>query len=172
MRVSPKYGTPAIGSLLIAGIAALIAVLGIGIGTLNQFVLAMATSVGILVSGYYGLAGLACAWRFRSELRGGVRSALAAVVVPAISALILLALGAFLAISNWQQSPGFAWSAVNGRFLTLVPATIIATGIAVSAWAKWGRRSRYFTAGGSTVGDIPDATSNRFSPADAALAAE
>ena len=45
-RVSPKYGTPAAGSLLIAGIAAAIAILGIGIGTLNQFVLAMATSVG------------------------------------------------------------------------------------------------------------------------------
>ena len=48
--------------------------LGIGIGTLNQFVLAMATSVGILVSGYYGLAGLACAWRFRGELRAGARA--------------------------------------------------------------------------------------------------
>ncbi|HTW03121.1 MAG TPA: APC family permease, partial [Streptosporangiaceae bacterium] len=33
-RVSPRWGTPAIGSLLIAGIAAGIAVLGIGIGTL------------------------------------------------------------------------------------------------------------------------------------------
>ena len=172
MRVSPQYGTPAVGSLLIAGIAALIAVLGIGIGTLNQFVLAMATSVGILVSGYYGLAGLACAWRFRGELRAGARSALAAVVIPAVSALILLGLGAFLAVSNWQQSPGFAWSALNGRFLTLVPATVVATGIAVSAWAKWGRHSRYFTAGGSIIGDIPDATPDRFSPADAALAAE
>jgi amino acid transporter len=172
MRVSPKYGTPAVGSLLIAGIAALIAVLGIGIGTLNQFVLAMATSVGILVSGYYGLAGLACAWRFRGELRAGARSALAAVVIPAISALLLLGLGAFLAISNWQQSPGFAWSALNGRFLTLVPATVVATGIAVSAWARWGRRSRYFAPGGSTIGDIPDATPNRFSPADPAMAAE
>jgi hypothetical protein len=94
------------------------------------------------------------------------------VVIPAVSALILLGLGAFLAVSNWQQSPGFAWSALNGRFLTLVPATVVATGIAVSAWAKWGRHSRYFTAGGSIIGDIPDATPDRFSPADAALAAE
>jgi len=94
------------------------------------------------------------------------------VVIPAISALLLLGLGAFLAISNWQQSPGFAWSALNGRFLTLVPATVVATGIAVSAWAKWGRGSRYFTPGGSTIGDIPEATPNRFSPADTAMAAE
>ena len=53
-----------------------------------------------------------------------------------------------------------------------MPATVVATGIAVSAWAKWGRRSRYFAPGGSTVGDIPDAAPNRFSPADAAMAAE
>ncbi len=31
---------------------------------------------------------------------------------------------------------------------------VIAAGIALSAWAKWGRRSRYFAPGGSTVGDI------------------
>ena len=153
-RVSPKWGTPAIGSLLIAGIAAAIAVLGIGIGTLNQFVLAMATSVGMLVSGYYGLAGLACAWRFRGELRAGPRAALAAVVLPGVSALTLLGLGAFLAASDWQQSPGFAFSALNGRFLALVPTMVIAVGVALSAWAKWGRHSRYFAPGGTTVGDI------------------
>ncbi len=153
-RVSPKWGTPAAGSLLIAGIAAAIAVLGIGIGTLNQFVLAMATSVGILVSGYYGLAGLACAWRFRGELRDGPRAALAAVVLPGVSAVLLIGLGLFLAVSDWQGSPGFAFSALNGRFLALVPTMVVAAGVALSAWAKWGRHSRYFAPGGSTVGDI------------------
>lgn len=153
-RVSPKYGTPAVGSLLIAAIAAAIAVLGIGIGTLNQFVLAMATSVGMLVSGYYGLAGLACAWQFRRELRAGLRTALAAVILPTVSALILLGLGAFLAVSDWQQSPGFALSALNGRFLAIVPVMVIAIGVALSAWAKWARRSRYFAPGGSTAGDL------------------
>ena len=172
MRVNPKYGTPAVGSLLIAGIAALIAVLGIGIGTLNQFVLAMATSVGILVSGYYGLAGLACAWRFRRDARTGVRTALAAVVIPGVSAVILIGLGAFLAISSWQGSPDFAWSALNGRFLALVPASIVVAGIAVSAWAKWGRHARYFAPGGSTVGDIADAGPDQLSPPATAMVAD
>jgi amino acid transporter len=153
-RVSPKYGTPAVGSLLIAGVAATIAVLGIGIGTLNQFVQAMATSVGMLVSGYYGLAGLACAWRFRRELRAGLGAALAAVVLPTISSLILLGLGGFLAVTDWRQSPAFAMSAQNGRFLTLVPVTVVVVGIALSAVAKWGRRSRYFAHGGLSDGDL------------------
>lgn len=171
-RVSPKWGTPAVGSLLIAGIAAAIAVLGIGIGTLNQFVQAMATSVGMLVSGYYGLAGLACAWRFRGELRAGLRTALASVVLPTVSAVMLLGLGVFLAVSDWQQSPGFAFSALNGRFLAVVPTTVIAAGIALSAWAKWGRRSRYFAPGGSTVGDLATVEPRPLGTIDTALAAE
>lgn len=144
MRVSPRYGTPAVGTLLIAGIAALIAVLGIGIGTLNQFITAMATSVGILVSGYYGLAGLACAWRFRGELRDGLWPALRSVIFPLISAVGMLGLGAFLAVSDWQQATGFALNAQNGRFLALVPLSIVAAGAVVSAWAKWGRKAPYF----------------------------
>ena len=171
-RISPKYGTPAIGSLLIAGIAAAIAVLGIGIGTLNQFVQAMATSVGMLVSGYYGLAGLACAWRFRGELRAGVRTALASVVLPTISAVMLLGLGVFLAVSDWQQSPAFALSALNGRFLAVVPVTVIAVGIALSSWAKWGRRSRYFAPGGSTIGDLATVEPGPLGAIGTALAAE
>jgi amino acid transporter len=175
-RVSPKWGTPAAGSLLIAGIAAAIAVLGIGIGTLNQFVLAMATSVGILVSGYYGLAGLACAWRFRGELRAGPRAALAAVVLPGFSAVLLIGLGLFLAVSDWQGSPGFAFSALNGRFLALVPTMVVAAGVALSAWAKWGRHSRYFAPGGSTVGDIApgptEGAPGSLGAVDPALAAE
>ena len=143
-RVSPKYGTPSTGTLLIAGIAAAIAVLGIGIGTLNQFITAMATSVGTLVSGYYGLAGLACAWRFRSELRDGLWPALRSVILPLTSAVAMLGLGAFLVISNWQQSPDFAFNAQNGRFLALVPFSIVAVGLLVSAWAKWGRNAPYF----------------------------
>ena len=171
-RVSPRYGTPALGSLLIAGVAAAIAVLGIGIGTLNQFVQAMATSVGTLVSGYYGLAGLACAWRFRRELRAGVRTALASVVLPAVSALILLGLGAFLAVSNWQQSPGFALNAQNGRFLAVVPPAVVIVGLALSAWAKWGRRSPYFAPGGSTAGDLEPVEPTALGALDAALAAD
>ena len=154
-RLSRRYKTPALGSLLIAGAAALIAVLGIGIGTLNQFVLAMATSVGILVSGYYGLAGLACARRFRGELRDGVWPALRSVVLPGLSALTLLGLGGFLAVSFWTSSPGFAFNAQNGRFLAAVPGCVVAAGVAVSAWVKWGRKSAYL-AGRGSVGALDD----------------
>jgi amino acid transporter len=143
-RLHPRYATPATGTLVLTSISALLAVLAIGIGTLSQFISAAATAVGMLVSLYYGLAGLACAVRFRSQLRDGVIAALRAVILPAISAVVLLGLGGYLAYSDWTSVPNFAWSAVNGRFIASIPLVIVAAGVAASAWAKWGRRAPYF----------------------------
>ncbi len=152
-RLHPRFGTPALGTVILTSIAALLAVLGIGIGTLNQFISAAATSVGMLVSLYYGLAGLACAVRFRTQLRAGSAAALRAVVLPAISALMLLVLGGYLAYSDWTSVPGFAWSATNGRFIATIPLAIVAAGVAASAWAKWGRRAPYFNVRGESVAE-------------------
>ncbi|GAA5024659.1 APC family permease [Kitasatospora paranensis] len=143
-RLHPRYATPAVGTLLLCSIAALLAVLAIGVGTLNQFIAAAATAVGMLVSLYYGLAGLACALHFRDRLRAGVLAALRSVVLPALSAAVLFALGGFLAYTDWTSASSFAWNAANGRFLAAVPVAIVLAGVAFSAWAKWGRRSAYF----------------------------
>lgn len=164
-RLHPRYATPAIGTLLIASCAALLAVLGLGIGTLSQFISAAATSVGMLVSLYYGLAGLACAVRFRADLNAGVRTALRSVVLPAASALLLLCLGGFLAYTDWTSVPGFAWSATNGRFVAAVPLAIITAGIAASAWAKWGRRAVYFERGHSPADAAPSLAAPQPDPA-------
>ena len=152
-RLHPRFGTPAFGTVVLSSIAALLAVLGIGIGTLNQFISAAATSVGMLVSLYYGLAGLACAVRFRAQLRAGAVAALRAVLLPAISSLMLLCLGGYLAYSDWTSVPAFAWSATNGRFIATIPLVIVAAGIAASGWAKWGRRAPYFA--GAEAGEAP-----------------
>ena len=49
---------------------------------------------------------------------------------------------------------------------------VIAIGIALSAVAKWGRHSRYFAPGGSTVGDLAVAEPSPLGAIDTALAAE
>ena len=146
-RLHPRFGTPAIGTVILSSVAGLLAVLGIGIGTLNQFISAAATSVGMLVSLYYGLAGLACAVRFRAQLRAGVVPALRAVLLPALSAVVLLTLGGYLAYSDWTSVSTFSWSATNGRFIAAIPIAIVLAGFAASAWAKWGRRAPYFESG-------------------------
>jgi hypothetical protein len=65
-----------------------------------------------------------------------------------------LGLGGFLAVSDWQAGTGFALNAQNGRFLAVVPLAVVAVGLALSAWAKWVRRSPYFLPGGSRAGDF------------------
>jgi len=152
-RLHPTYATPAIGTVIISSVAALLGVLALGIGTLSQFISAAATSVGLLVSLYYGLAGLACAVRFRAAVRAGLAPALRQVILPALSAAVLIAGGIYLAWSDWTSSPGFAWNAANGHFLALVPVAIIAAGVLLSAWAKWGRKAAYFRGQVATAAD-------------------
>lgn len=152
-RLHPKYATPAAGTLLIMAAAAAIAALSVTIGTLSAVVTAAVTSVGMLVSLYYGLGGLACAFRFRGDLRTDPVTALRSVVIPGVSALTLLALGGYLAQQYWVQDPDFAFDPANGKFLVTVPVAIVLAGVVVSAWSKWGRRAPYFHGARGTDAD-------------------
>ena len=152
-RLHPRYATPAAGTLLIMGSAALIAALSVTIGTLSTIVGAAVSSVGLLVSLYYGLGGLACAVRFRSDLTSNPRAAVRSVVIPAVSALTLFGLGGYLAEQYWVQDAEFAFDPANGKFLVAVPAGIIILGLLISAWSKWGRRAPYFHGARATDSD-------------------
>jgi amino acid transporter len=152
-RLHPKYATPAAGTLLIMAFAALLAGLSVAIGTLSTVVVAAVTSVGLLVSLYYGLGGIACAVRFRGDLRSNPVTAVQSVIVPTVSALILFGLGGYLAKQYWVQDADFAFDPANGKFLVAVPAAVIVAGLMVSAWSKWGRRSPYFHGVAGTDGD-------------------
>ena len=101
-RVHPRYGSPAVGTLLIMAVAALLAVLAVGIPKLNDMILTAVNSIGLTVALYYGLTALACAVRFRDSLRDGPVRALRDVVVPAVSALALFGLGGYLL---WNTRP-------------------------------------------------------------------
>ncbi len=81
-RVSPRYGSPALGTVLIMSISAAVSVLALAIPKLNEMILAAVNSIGLVVALYYGLTALACAVRFRAALRGPLSGALRAVVAP------------------------------------------------------------------------------------------
>ncbi len=155
-RLHPRYATPAAGTLLIMSAAAVIAALSVTIGTLSTVVVAAVTSVGLLVSLYYGLGGIACAVRFRGDLRTSPAAALQSVVIPAVSAVTLFALGGYLAQQFWVQDDHFAFDPENGKFLVAVPAAIISAGLLVSAWSKWVRHAPYFHGGQGTDADMID----------------
>jgi amino acid transporter len=152
-RIDPRHGTPAVGTVLVAGTAAGLAVLSLIIPKLNEMVLAAVLSVGTLVATYYGLTALACAARFRSALRAGWRRALAEVVVPAVSGTVLLGLGLVLVVEYALSTDHFAVSVDNGWFLLTVPIVLVTSGAVMAAVARWGRRSSYFRTGRGTDAD-------------------
>ncbi|MER6838923.1 APC family permease [Streptomyces platensis] len=152
-RVHPRYGSPAVGTLLVMAIAALLAVLAVGIPKLNDMILTAVNSIGLTVALYYGLTALACAVRFRASLRAGVVRALRDVVVPAVSALTLFGLGLYLVWDYATMSDHFELSPDNGWFMLLLPVLFILAGLATAAWAKWVRRAPYFRTGQGTDAD-------------------
>lgn len=146
-RIHPRYGSPAVGTIVIMALSAGVAVLAIGIPKINTMILTAVNSIGLIVALYYGLTALACAVRFRGALREGVGEALRAVVVPGLSALALFGLGGYLAYQYATMSHHFAANPGNGWFMLLIPALFIVSGLVAAGVAKWHRRSAYFTTG-------------------------
>jgi len=154
-KVSSRYGTPALGTLLIGALATAVAALALVIPRLADMIMATVNAVGIVVALSYALTALAAAVRFRSLLREDWRQGIRAVVLPTLSALALLGLGGYLAWSFYASTDHLEVSADNGWFLLLTPAVMIASGFVAAAWAKWIRRSPYFKSGEGTDADAP-----------------
>ncbi|WP_306319919.1 MULTISPECIES: APC family permease [unclassified Streptomyces] len=152
-RVSPRYGSPAAGTVVVMSIAAVVALLALAIPKLNEMILAAVNSIGLTVALYYGLTALACAVRFRALLRTAPRASVPAVVVPGLSGLALLGIGAYLAYSYATMNDHFELSPDNGWFMLAVPAAIVVSGLVMAGVAKYGRRSPYFTTGRGTDAD-------------------
>ncbi|MFI0779452.1 APC family permease [Streptomyces sp. NPDC021212] len=149
-RIHPRYGTPAIGTVLVMAVATTVALLALAIPKLSDMILAAVNSIGLVVALYYGLTAIACAVRFRSTLRAGAREALLAVGVPAASGLALFAIGGYLGYSYLTGTDHFELSPDNGWFMFSLPCAIVASGLAMAAWAKYRRHSPYFVTGRGT----------------------
>ncbi|MES5817528.1 APC family permease [Streptomyces sp. RG80] len=154
-KVSPRYGTPAAGTVLIGAVAAGVAALALAIPRLADMIMATVSAVGIVVALSYALTALAAAVRFRALLREDWRQGVRAVVLPTLSALALLGLGGYLGWSFYTSTDHFALRADNGWFLLSTPVVMIASGFVAAAWAKWVRKSPYFRTGTGTDADAP-----------------
>ncbi|MFD5634192.1 APC family permease [Streptomyces sp. NPDC127077] len=155
-KVSARYGTPARGTLLIGAMAVVVATLSLVIPRLADMIMATVNAVGIVVALSYALIALAAAARFRGLLRENLWDGIRAVVLPTLSAVALLGLGGYLAWSFYDSADHFEVSADNGWFLLLTPTFMIVSGFVAGAWAKWGRKSAYFTTGRGTDADAPE----------------
>ncbi|GAA4311798.1 hypothetical protein GCM10023086_32090 [Streptomyces venetus] len=149
-RIHPRHGTPAVGTVVVTAIAGVIALLAVALPELSDMLLAAVNAIGLIVALYYGLTALACAVRFRSARHAGVREALLAVGVPALSGLVLLGLGGYLGYSYLTMTDHFELSPDNGWFMFSLPAVIVLAGLGMAAIAKYVRHAPYFATGHGT----------------------
>jgi amino acid transporter len=141
-KVHPRFKTPAIGTLIMGAISAVIALASLKLGGLAAIVTAGVTSIGLLVAFYYGLVGVSSFWYYRRALTNNLKGFVFAGLYPLLSAITLFILGGYLIYTDWNLSPDFAWDAANGKFLVLVPALGLITGIPALIYAYVVRRPK------------------------------
>lgn len=106
--ISPRLRTPWIATLTLAGLA----FIGIAVGTtaasVNTFLVNSVAQVGVLVSVYYGLTGVACTVYFRNALLGSLKMFLLAGVLSLGGGVFMLYMGGY---SIWTTVGGQGWGA-------------------------------------------------------------
>ena len=73
-RIHPRFLTPWIGTLIIAGLVFLGILLSVQSPSIGTFLSDSVLQVGVLVSVYYSLTGFACAWFFRHALLRSIKT--------------------------------------------------------------------------------------------------
>jgi amino acid transporter len=144
-KVNPKWHTPALGTIIMGALAAIVAISSVKIGGLNAIVSAGVTSIGLLVAFYYSLVGISCAVYYRHALTKNLKGFVFAGVFPILSAATLIALGVYLTVTDWRSSPDFAFEATNGKFLVAVPAVVLLSAIPALLWTRIRRNPRYLS---------------------------
>jgi amino acid transporter len=92
-KVHPRFETPWLGTLVIAGISAAGILITTASPSVNSTFQNAISNIGVLVALYYGLAGLACAWAFRKVLTSHPSVLILAGILPAAGGLFLLWIG-------------------------------------------------------------------------------
>ncbi|HSP09133.1 MAG TPA: APC family permease [Candidatus Dormibacteraeota bacterium] len=144
--VHPIWRTPWIGTLVMGGLAGVVALASLKLGnSLGAVVGAGVSSIGLLVAFYYSVVGISCAVYYRRALTHNIKGFVFAGLFPVLSALSLLALAAYLTYTDWTSADSFAFDATNGKFLVVVPAVVLLSAIPAVIYAYLRRHPKYMS---------------------------
>lgn len=113
--IHPRFQTPWLAGLVIMGLGVGLAFLSAQSESIGSAMKNLINSIGVMVSIYYAMAGLACAWYYRKTLRRDFTTLFMRGVWPLGSALFLLVLAAY-------QLPGL------GKEIALLTVAALALG--------------------------------------------
>jgi amino acid transporter len=130
-RIHRRYLTPTwstVGMALVS-IAFYVAMTFISTNVLGDTI----SSLGLIISFYYGLTGIACVWWFRHELLANRRDLLVKGVLPGFGGVVLFVFFFYGAKEFWNKSYGSTyWTLpfpphwqIGGVFLTGIGALIV-----------------------------------------------
>jgi amino acid transporter len=101
-KLHPRFQTPWLSGFAVAGVSLLLFAGSATVPSINALMSDLINAIGVQVAFYYALAGIACAWHFRTSMHTGWRTIAFAVIVPLTSALFVAGVGIY-------QLPHLGW---------------------------------------------------------------
>jgi amino acid transporter len=131
-EIHPRFQTPWLAGLVITVLALFLMILSSSSESIGAVMKSLISAIGVMVSLYYGMSGLACAFYYRKELRRSKKTFFMKGLWPAGSAVFLLILGV-------MQFPTLGWS------VSLLTIGAIAVGCLPMMYYRRGYRSSFYS---------------------------
>jgi amino acid transporter len=129
-KLHPRFQTPWLAGFAVAGVTLFLFAGSAAVPSINALMSDLINAIGVQVAFYYALAGVACAWHYRTSIRTGWRMLAFAVIVPFTSALFVAGVGIY-------QLPHLGWGV---SFLSIGS---IAIGVAPLVYYRRRYRGRF-----------------------------
>jgi amino acid transporter len=117
-KIHPEWQTPWVATFVIWFLGVLLLLMSSSMPSVKKILQCSIEAIGFQICFYMSLAGFACAWHYRNELKGGLRNASSYVLWPLFSAAFMVfiavySLPTFDAITNVMG--------IGGILIGLVP---------------------------------------------------
>jgi amino acid transporter len=130
-EIHPRFQTPWLAGVVITILALLLLVLSSFSESIGAVMKSLISAIGVMVSFYYGMSGLACAYYYRQMLRRNWQTLVMRGLWPVASAIFLLILGV-------MQLPTLGWG------VSLLTVGAIAIGCLPMAYYRFKYRSGFY----------------------------
>jgi amino acid transporter len=130
-EIHPRFQTPWLAGLVVTMLALLLMILSSTSESIGAVMKSLISAIGVMVSFYYGMSGLACAYYYRQMLRRNWQTLVMRGLWPVASAIFLLVLGV-------MQLPTLGWG------VSLLTMGAIAIGCLPMAYYRFKYRSGFY----------------------------
>jgi amino acid transporter len=130
-EIHPRFQTPWLAGLVITVLALFLMILSSASESIGAVMTSLISAIGVMVSFYYGMTGLACAYYYRKVLRSDKKTLWMKGIWPVSSAIFLLILAV-------MQIPTLGWS------VSLFTLGAIAVGCLPMIYYRFKYRSAFY----------------------------